>query len=65
MCPSKLPLSLSSDRDPALSDWRLFLVDWGYNTQPERARAAANPAITIIDKRQFAELLAEELAVAS
>ncbi|GLC38636.1 hypothetical protein PLESTB_000454800 [Pleodorina starrii] len=45
-------------RDPSLSDWRLYLVDWGYNTPAERARAAANPAITIIDKSGFVDLLA-------
>ncbi|GIL77630.1 hypothetical protein Vretifemale_7132, partial [Volvox reticuliferus] len=50
-------------RDPSLSDWQLYLVDWGYNTPQERARAAANPAITILDKRQFELLMAaEELA---
>lgn len=44
-------------RDPSLSDWKLFLVDWGYNTPAERARAAAHPAITVVDKQQFVELL--------
>ncbi|EFJ53097.1 hypothetical protein VOLCADRAFT_101579 [Volvox carteri f. nagariensis] len=51
-------------RDPALSDWQLFLVDWGYNTPGERARAAAHPAITVIDKHQFKELLTVPAAAA-
>lgn len=45
-------------RDAGLSDWRLYLVDWGYNTPPEQARAAAHPAITVINKAQFTQLLA-------
>ena len=40
-----------------LSSWKLYLVDWGYNTVPERMRAAANPRITVIDKAEFAQLL--------
>ncbi|PNH07152.1 hypothetical protein TSOC_006401 [Tetrabaena socialis] len=45
-------------KDPSLSAWQLYLVDWGYNTPQERQRAAANPRITVIDRKQFAELLA-------
>ncbi|KAG2445183.1 hypothetical protein HYH02_008651 [Chlamydomonas schloesseri] len=44
-------------KDPSLADWRLYLVDWGYNTPAERARAAAHPAITVVDKQQFVQLL--------
>ncbi|KXZ52324.1 hypothetical protein GPECTOR_10g956 [Gonium pectorale] len=44
-------------KDPSLADWKLYLVDWGYNTPAERARAAANPAITIVNKERFAELM--------
>lgn len=44
-------------KDPALDNWQLYLVDWGYNTQKERARAAANPRIKVINSQQFAELL--------
>jgi hypothetical protein len=45
-------------KDAALSDWQLYLVDWGYNTPAERARAAANPRITVIDVAEFAALMA-------
>ncbi|KAG2501909.1 hypothetical protein HYH03_000407 [Edaphochlamys debaryana] len=45
-------------KDPSLSNWQLYLVDWGYNTPAERARAEAHPAITIVDAQGFAKLLA-------
>lgn len=47
-------------RDAALSDWQLYLVDWGYNTPGERARAAQHPRITVITAPQFGKLLAGE-----
>lgn len=40
-----------------LNDWELFLVDWGYNTASERARAAANPRISVIGVDEFIALL--------
>jgi hypothetical protein len=40
----------------ALKDWKLYLVDWGYNTAAERARAVANPRISVIDISGFKEL---------
>ena len=40
-----------------LDDWELFLVDWGYNTATERARAAANPRIEVIGVDAFIALL--------
>ena len=42
-----------------LDEWELFLVDWGYNTESERARAAANDRITVIDISTFISLLRE------
>jgi hypothetical protein len=36
-----------------LEDWELFLVDWGYNTPEERARAEANPRITVWGLEDF------------
>lgn len=50
-------LTMQVAKDPSLGSWQLFLVDWGYNTTPERERAAANPRIKVIDRKQFAELL--------
>ena len=32
-------------------------VDWGYNTPQERARAAANPRITVIGVHELPALL--------
>jgi hypothetical protein len=42
-----------------LDDWEWVLVDWGYNTESERARAAANDRITVIDISTFISLLRE------
>lgn len=46
-------------RDPRLGDWRLYLVDWGYNTPEERARAQASDRIQLISRAQFGRLLQE------
>ena len=42
--------------DPALADWRLYLVDWGYNTAAERERARRNERVRVVS---VAELAAE------
>ena len=34
---------------PSLEDWNLYLVDWGYNTRPERDAASKNSRIQLID----------------
>lgn len=44
-------------RDPRLAGWNLYLVDWGYNTPEERARARACDRIQLIDCQQFGQLL--------
>ena len=41
----------------ALERWELYLVDWGYNTEAERARAAANPRITVVGVDEFVGML--------
>ena len=41
---------------PELQTWHLYLVDWGYNTPAERARAEADPRITLLSKPAFLEL---------
>lgn len=43
--------------DPQTANWQLYLVDWGYNTMPERTAAAANPKITVINVDGFKRLL--------
>lgn len=45
---------------PELQDWQLYLVDWGYNTQEERERAAANPRISVVTKDQLREAVGIE-----
>ncbi|KAF5835320.1 hypothetical protein DUNSADRAFT_7552 [Dunaliella salina] len=44
-------------KDPKLEGWELYLVDWGYNTVEERARASQHPRIHVISTQQFADLL--------
>lgn len=39
-----------------LHNWKLFLVDWGYNTLQERERAAANDRIEVIGINEFQQL---------
>mmetsp|Transcript_40753 Transcript_40753/g.68249 ORF Transcript_40753/g.68249 Transcript_40753/m.68249 type:complete len:338 (+) Transcript_40753:127-1140(+) len=43
-------------KEPALDDWNLYLVDWGYNTVEEREWAAANDRINLIGIDEFAKL---------
>jgi hypothetical protein len=39
--------------------WRLYLVDWGYNTPAERQAAAADPRITVVDIQDFQQLMGQ------
>ena len=41
--------------------WELFLVDWGYNTPPERKQAADSADMRLIDLRQFTDLMGGHL----
>lgn len=41
---------------PSLADWQLVLVDWGYNTEAERRRAAANERIEVVGIERFVSL---------
>ena len=41
---------------PELAAWKLYLVDWGYNTDAERRRAADDPRITLLSKDDFLAL---------
>lgn len=43
--------------------WELYLADWGYNTEAERAAAAATPGITVLSRPAFIELLKWGLAM--
>ena len=42
---------------PGAEAWRLFLVDWGYNTPGERVRAAAHERISVLDVAGFDALM--------
>ena len=48
-----------------LEAWELFLVDWGYNTPAERARAEANPRITLVNIDGFVKMLRDAAAAAT
>ncbi len=39
-----------------LDHYRLYLVDWGYNTAAERAAAEANERIEVINIARFSQL---------
>jgi hypothetical protein len=43
-------------KQPECDKWKLFLVDWGYNTPREREKTAANPRIEVIDLSKFKTL---------
>ena len=40
-----------------LEHWQLYLVDWGYNTQQERERAASNPRIHVVNHEQMSQAM--------
>ncbi len=42
-------------QQPDLRDVKLFLADWGYNTQPERKAAQDDPQIQLLSLSQFAK----------
>ncbi|WVZ62864.1 hypothetical protein U9M48_012558 [Paspalum notatum var. saurae] len=44
-------------KEPALDNWNLYLVTWGYNTQKEREEAAAVARIQLIDLPDFSKQL--------
>ena len=37
---------------------KMYLVDWGYNTAPERAEAQAIDEVEVIDRARFAAIIA-------
>ena len=40
-----------------MSRWKLYLVDWGYNTEEERERARRNGRIEVVGVERFRELI--------
>ncbi|KAF7152427.1 hypothetical protein RHSIM_Rhsim01G0190400 [Rhododendron simsii] len=44
-------------KEPELDGWSLYLVDWGYNTQKERAEAASIPRIHLLQLSDFSKKL--------
>lgn len=44
-------------QQPDLADVKLFLAEWGYNTQPEREQAAPDPHIHLLSLQQFSQPL--------
>ena len=48
-CPDTSAAAAQVAKVPELAAWNLYLVDWGYNTEAERSRAAADPRIELVD----------------
>ncbi|KAG5565824.1 hypothetical protein RHGRI_001668 [Rhododendron griersonianum] len=44
-------------KEPELDGWSLYLGDWGYNTQKERAEAASIPRIHLLQLSDFSKKL--------
>ena len=44
-------------RDVRLDDWRLLLVDYGYNTEEERRRCGDDGRMEVIGLEEFCRLL--------
>ena len=40
-----------------LDHWQLYLVDWGYNTEPERQKAKANPRVELVNVKQLSSVI--------
>lgn len=55
--PATHAITLQVAKEPKTANWQLYLVDWGYNTPPERAAAAAHPKITVVDIDGFKQVL--------
>jgi len=49
----RLKTLLSVKQQPDLSEVRLFLADWGYNTLAERESVAQNPPVQLLSLSQF------------
>ncbi|KAK9121295.1 hypothetical protein Syun_018912 [Stephania yunnanensis] len=43
--------------EPELSSWKLYLVDWGYNTKKEREEAGSIPRIHLLELSDFTRKL--------
>jgi phosphoglycolate phosphatase-like HAD superfamily hydrolase len=50
----RLKTLLSVKQQPDLSEVKLFLADWGYNTLAERESVAQNPPVKLLSLSQFA-----------
>ncbi|XP_057497161.1 uncharacterized protein LOC130781827 [Actinidia eriantha] len=44
-------------KEPELDRWNLYLGDWGYNTEKERAEAASIPRIHLLELSDFSKKL--------
>ncbi|MEG4506786.1 HAD hydrolase-like protein [Microcoleus sp. F6_B4] len=59
----RLKTLLSVKQQPDLSQVRLFLADWGYNTLAERESVAQNPPVQLLSLSQFAGDFADWLPI--
>ncbi|MGB7712075.1 MAG: HAD family hydrolase [Microcoleus sp.] len=58
----RLKTLLSVKQQPDLSEVRLFLADWGYNTLAERESVAQNPPVQLLSLSQFSADFADGLS---
>ncbi|MFB8794527.1 MAG: HAD hydrolase-like protein [Microcoleus sp.] len=58
----RLKTLLSVKQQPDLSEVRLFLADWGYNTLAERESVAQNPPVQLLSLSQFSADFADWLS---
>ena len=54
---SRSPVWLQVEKLPELAHWKLYLVDWGYNTQEEKEAARASTRIELISKGRLRQLM--------
>ena len=53
----KLSTLQKVEKDGALENYSLYLVDWGYNTEPEKQYARDSSRIELIGMERFGELM--------
>lgn len=53
----KLSTLQKVEKDGALDGYNLYLVDWGYNTEPEKQYARDSSRVELINMERFGELM--------
>lgn len=53
----KLSTLQKVEKDEGVDEYRLYLVDWGYNTESEKQYARDSERIELINSARFSELM--------